>query len=541
MHLGLDIKADPKKAIAHSVMESTKILKSRNNDGKAVHADSTMHSRRLHQAANSFHWRMLQHLIVLAAIVAVFIFGSGSTVSKLSTEKALDIAKPQLHERDYDAKSCYKTCSIEIVESIPQNLTFNGFIPRTTTDAWLDLLNNAHSSISIAAYKSSLRGKHVFGNESQRYSSEGEAIYKAIKNAGINRKLSLRMVENGLSKDKGDNEDGKSLHKQGALVRRGLNMKKVFGSGTMHSKFIIADNRDFYVGSANLDWRSLNQKMELGVFVTNCPCLAGEMSTIFDSYWHGANVNNIDQFSEILRQQPPAMYNRHTPLIMQYAGVRTEVYLASSPKPIETPSRTWDLDAVVHEISRAKKFINVHVMDYIPMFVYAKQKRFWPVIDNALRAAILRGVDVKLLVAALHYPEISLKFIKSLELLTGTVNNATFEARVFKVPTSVDAQMVMRRERRTHNKFMVTENAVIIGTSNWSGDYFESKGTGIAIVIKQGTQEKQQPFVTTMQRIFIRDWDSAYTHSLNEYISECIEARTGSFCEAEKDRSLLAH
>lgn len=61
---------------------------------------------------------------------------------------------------------------LEIVESIPQNLSFEGFIPRSTFESWSDLLSDAHSSVLIAAYKSSLRGKHVFGNMKQKYSSE---------------------------------------------------------------------------------------------------------------------------------------------------------------------------------------------------------------------------------------------------------------------------------------------------------------------------------------------------------------------------------
>ena len=50
----------------------------------------------------------------------------------------------------------------------------------------------------------------------------------------------------------------------GVAQRRYLDFTKVFGRGTMHSKFIITDKENFYLGSANLDWRSLNQvKMAL--------------------------------------------------------------------------------------------------------------------------------------------------------------------------------------------------------------------------------------------------------------------------------------
>ena len=44
----------------------------------------------------------------------------------------------------------------------------------------------------------------------------------------------------------------------GADVRV-VDMKRLLGSGILHTKFIIADNRSFYLGSANMDWRSLTQ------------------------------------------------------------------------------------------------------------------------------------------------------------------------------------------------------------------------------------------------------------------------------------------
>ena len=38
-----------------------------------------------------------------------------------------------------------------------------------------------------------------------------------------------------------------------------VDIKRLLGSGILHTKFIIADNRSFYLGSANMDWRSLTQ------------------------------------------------------------------------------------------------------------------------------------------------------------------------------------------------------------------------------------------------------------------------------------------
>lgn len=60
----------------------------------------------------------------------------------------------------------------------------------------------------------------------------------------------------------------------------------------------MVDDKHFYVGSANHDWRSLTQVYaifqipitvnlkvkELGIAVFDCPCLANDLKKIFDVY-----------------------------------------------------------------------------------------------------------------------------------------------------------------------------------------------------------------------------------------------------------------
>ena len=47
-------------------------------------------------------------------------------------------------------------------------------------------------------------------------------------------------------------------------------------------------------------------------------------------------------------------------------------------------------------------------------------RRYWGVIDNALRTAVVeRGVEVKLLTAALHHVPKTLRFLKSLASIDG--------------------------------------------------------------------------------------------------------------------------
>lgn len=61
--------------------------------------------------------------------------------------------------------------------------------------------------------------------------------------------------------------------------------------------------------------------------------------------------------------------------------------------------------------------------------------------------------------------------------------------------------------RVNHAKYMVTDNAVYIGTSNWSGDYFTDTH-GIGVWTTDGLARD------TAQAAFDRDWNSANVHPM---------------------------
>ncbi|CAB3398248.1 unnamed protein product [Caenorhabditis bovis] len=434
------------------------------------------------------------------------------------------------HEKIVKEQNCYKTCKFRVVETIPTNITFGDSpLPMSTYRAWSHLIKSAREELFIAAYKSSLQGKHVLGDMDKLFSNEGDAIYGNIMSVGKTGEVNIRMIENYPPKDKGDNADGVILQNYGAVHRKSIDISHYMGRGKMHSKFMIADRKHFYLGSANLDWRSLNQKMELGLLIEDCECLGEDLYNIFDVLWHlkETGLNNNKPL------QRNAAYNKERPLSVQIQGKPAKVYIATSPKELNNPRRTWDLDAIVHEIDSAKQFIDIHVMDYFPLFLYRNPKVHFAIIDDAIRRAIVRGVQIRMLAAALHYPDIGTRFLRSLESLNNVYANGTMQVKIFKVPTANVESIVINRERRTHNKFMVTESAVIIGTSNWSGDYFMGGTTGAAIVIRQ--TGKTRPF-----EIFNRDWNSEYAHPLDEYFEKCVETDIGEFCEGKKDPTLFA-
>jgi len=69
--------------------------------------------------------------------------------------------------------------------------------------------------------------------------------------------VKMRIAQN-LSKNITLVESALLQEKHQALVRT-LNFTKWFGAGVLHTKMWIVDTSHLYIGSANMDWRSLTQ------------------------------------------------------------------------------------------------------------------------------------------------------------------------------------------------------------------------------------------------------------------------------------------
>ena len=82
------------------------------------------------------------------------------------------------------------------------------------------------------------------------------------------------------------------------------------GSGIMHQKIWIFDARHLYLGSANMDWKSISQVKEMGVAVEDCPELAADAGKYFETWWAfsalaPASVEVFDPVARIDRRVPP--------------------------------------------------------------------------------------------------------------------------------------------------------------------------------------------------------------------------------------------
>lgn len=376
----------------------------------------------------------------------------------------------------------------------------------STFQAWEQLIKLANSTLEIGSFYWTLRGVDFYNHSS---AWEGEKIFDLLMEAGTKRKLNITIAQSKAS-SVSPNLDTIEFEKYQAASVRSVDFRRLLGGGVLHTKLWIADRKHFYVGSANNDWRSLTQVKELGLLILNCPCLSDDIAKIFDVYWRLG-----EQDSKIPAKWPKELstsINQTNPIKITFTNVTeaSNVYIASSPAPLSPTGRTNDIDAILNVILNADKFVYISVMDYVPLTLFTKKKKFWPIIDDALRqVAIEKKVHVKLLISqwAHSRPEI-VNFLKSLSDLTDTYHGVEIEVRRFIVPATPDQEKIPFG-RVNHNKYMVTDKTAYIGTSNWSGDYFIDTA-GIGFVIEDSDLTNQKSIRSQLESIFERDWYSPY-------------------------------
>ncbi|KAK7921849.1 hypothetical protein WMY93_008751 [Mugilogobius chulae] len=320
---------------------------------------------------------------------------------------------------------------------------------------------------------------------SNSFVPQGRLVFEKLKSLA-SKGVKLRVAVNA---PQSQPEDTQELQQSGAEVRE-VHMSALTG-GIVHTKLWAVDQKHVYVGSANMDWRSLTQVKEVGLAVEDCSCLAQDVARVFDVYWSVGGANG---------SLPP------------YWPAR----LSSAPPQLSTRGRTDDLDAILSVINDARQFIHVSVMDFLPLSQFSKPPSFWPPLDSALRAAACtRGLQVRLLVSCWpHSPAAMFVYLQSLLVLKRPPLDCDVQVKVFTVP-STSEQMKIPFARVNHAKFMVTDRVVYIGTSNWSEDYF-TQTAGVGLVVNQtGSEPGQETLRTQADQIFLRDWTSQYSTDLS--------------------------
>ncbi|KAG4190467.1 hypothetical protein ERO13_A07G032950v2 [Gossypium hirsutum] len=205
-------------------------------------------------------------------------------------------------------------CKAWLVQSIPTDMPHLPPVPGvlSTGDVFKWLAYNSTDKLDIIAqywqlkahpedsrsgdYGYSKADMHRFG------AHQGFSVYTALENAA-DRDVDIRLVQHsGVYPD--------YTKEPSSLAARRPNVKSVtllldkwWGSGIVHAKVWISDNRDVYIGSANNDWKSLTQVKEVGIYLVGCPKVARKVGVYFHNLWRLAHLDDSAYTTTILDQQ----------------------------------------------------------------------------------------------------------------------------------------------------------------------------------------------------------------------------------------------
>ncbi|XP_041668545.1 5'-3' exonuclease PLD3 [Cheilinus undulatus] len=437
---------------------------------------------------------------VLLAAMAIY----NLLTPRVSSSHPAPSSSLQLTQRE----TCTDPCNIVLVESIPEGVEFNSSVTHPSIfQAWVNLMAEARSSVDIASFYWTLTNKDIGTHEPSAY--QGETVLKKLSE--LSGKITVRIAVN-TPQESQPQDDLRLLNDSGAHIRT-VNMRKLT-SGVLHTKFWVVDKKHIYIGSANMDWRSLTQVKELGAVVYNCSCLAADLEKIFEAYWFLGESQSIPSPWPISFS---TLYNKDTPLQLPLNKTPSAVYLSSSPPSFCAAGRTPDLQSILSVMEDAQSFIYVAVMNYLPTMEFSHPKRYWADIDTQLRkVAYEKRVSVRLLISCWASTQpIMFPFLKSLASVYDPKSKLDIQVRLFVVPATPE-QKEIPFARVNHNKYMVTDKIAYIGTSNWSGDYFVSTA-GSALVVNQTASGSPKPSVQSqLKAVFERDWDSDYSTPLTQ-------------------------
>jgi len=271
-----------------------------------------------------------------------------------------------------------------------------------------------------------------------------------------------------------------SLGKLANLSVRTIDYHRIAG-GVQHSKFMVVDDKEAWLGSQNLDWRALTHIHELGARVRLEP-VAKTFADVFATDWALCDTTKQAPVTD----RKPGKW----PIAFEQDGEKGELWPSASPKPQSPGSLPWDRDVLVGRIDAAKHEIVAQFLSY----GVGGGRNADSTLHKALVAAAGRGVKVKLVVSDW---EIGGRGEPDLRALAATPG---IEVKISQVPEWSRGYIPFARVE--HCKYMVADTSWLwLGTSNWEPSYFLAT-RNIAITMHHG------PLARRARGIFETSWNA---------------------------------
>jgi phosphatidylserine/phosphatidylglycerophosphate/cardiolipin synthase-like enzyme len=376
-----------------------------------------------------------------------------------------------------DANSPGESPRLELVQTWPVDAeALRDPAMREVHELWLEMIDGATTQISLA---------HFYASNQQ--GSRLEAIILALESAA------MRGVEVRFLSDKGFYKTyPETLDRLGAID--GITMRlwdvRALTGGVLHAKYMTVDDDEVYVGSQNFDWRALEHIQELGAHVVDAS-IAREFQSVFDADWRRAA-------GEIVASRDPDVAVEIAPHELGFRGSAARVHAVFSPRDLLPEGRAWDLPQIVSLIDGARKSVRVQLLNYKAV---GYDRKYWPVLENALRSAAARGVEVELLVSHWSQRRYTIEGLQSLQCLPN------IKVKILTPPEHSSGFIPFARV--IHAKYLVVDGAAAwVGTSNWQKDYFfSSRNAGLILF--------GDSIGSALDGYFERNWRSPYSATVD--------------------------
>jgi phosphatidylserine/phosphatidylglycerophosphate/cardiolipin synthase-like enzyme len=390
----------------------------------------------------------------------------------LSTLAVALVLAAGLPLRAVGAGAAASASPIELVETRPVESTLGNPELRQAHDVWLEMIRGAKKSLDFEEFYCS-----TWPNEPL------EDVLAAIGDAA-KRGVRVRLILDA-NMHKTYPLPGDSLGKLANIQVRILDMKP-HGGGVQHAKFFIVDDEQIYLGSQNMDWRSLKHIHELGVRIAN-PQVVAAFRPVYDLDWATAGGEPAPVVAPA--QAPPIR-------IAMPDGDAVAVWPSYSPHGFIPDSTLWDEPAVVRLLDSARHDVMVQVLTY----GIGDRNGRDSTLDQALRRAAGRGVRVRLIVSDWEKGASGMAALQAL----GGVPNVSI--KLSTVPEWSGGYIPFARVE--HCKYAaVDSSAVWVGTSNWERGYFW--GTrNIAVTLESRRLTLQA------RRVFEASWNAPGAEAL---------------------------
>ncbi|SEK06742.1 Phosphatidylserine/phosphatidylglycerophosphate/cardiolipin synthase [Sphingobium sp. AP50] len=337
------------------------------------------------------------------------------------------------------AQAASPLAGFELIHNAPEGTSLTTPDLRELAPVWCAMLKDARQTADFEQF-------YVAGKS-------GEPLDRVIgcMEEAARRGVKIRFLMEGQGVKMSDEPTLGRLRAIPHLDFRILNFAQVSGSGIIHAKFFVVDGRSAYVGSQNFDWRSLSEIDETGVKIDD-PHAVSQLAAIFAHDWAAqATLAAGGTVAPTNKGEVAANDN----------GAAT---LVASPNAFN-PAGVGDSQAeLVRLIGQSAQEVRITVMTYAPLSFGGG---YYPVIDNALRAAAERGVKIKLLVADWNLTPKKTPWLTSLAAIPNV------EIRVATIPEAKEGPIPFARV--IHTKTMAIDGKIAwVGTSNWEGGYFDT-------------------------------------------------------------------